>query len=65
MKKSVIVIGGGIAGLAAAHKLARDGYGVTLLESGSKLGGLGTYFKNGDLWIDKFYTARCQRMNHS
>jgi len=34
------VIGGGPAGLACAHDLARLGYPVTLFESASKLGGM-------------------------
>jgi 2-polyprenyl-6-methoxyphenol hydroxylase-like FAD-dependent oxidoreductase len=32
MTTSVVVIGGGIAGLSSAALLARDGYQVTLLE---------------------------------
>ncbi|MFC9293426.1 protoporphyrinogen oxidase [Streptomyces sp. NPDC057011] len=35
----VVVIGGGIAGLAAAHRLLSDGVRVTLLEAGPRLGG--------------------------
>ncbi|MEU6855116.1 protoporphyrinogen oxidase, partial [Actinacidiphila alni] len=35
----VIVIGGGISGLAAAHRLAGAGVRVTLLEASSRLGG--------------------------
>ncbi|MFD3539390.1 protoporphyrinogen oxidase [Streptomyces sp. NPDC058662] len=35
----VVVIGGGIAGLAAAHRLLADGVRVTLLEAGARLGG--------------------------
>lgn len=35
----VVVIGGGIAGLAAAHRLLAGGARVTLLEAGSRLGG--------------------------
>ncbi|MFD9335140.1 protoporphyrinogen oxidase [Streptomyces sp. NPDC060028] len=35
----VVVIGGGIAGLAAAHRLLADGARVTLLEAGPRLGG--------------------------
>ncbi|MEV0926847.1 protoporphyrinogen oxidase [Streptomyces spongiicola] len=35
----VVVIGGGIAGLAAAHRLATSGVRVTLLEAGARLGG--------------------------
>ncbi|WP_327164811.1 protoporphyrinogen oxidase [Streptomyces zaomyceticus] len=35
----VVVAGGGIAGLAAAHRLAVAGHRVTLLEAGTRLGG--------------------------
>lgn len=35
----VVVIGGGIAGLAAAHRLVTAGARVTLLEGGDRLGG--------------------------
>ena len=35
----VVVIGGGISGLAAAHRLLGAGLRVTLLEAGDKLGG--------------------------
>ncbi|MEU8543796.1 protoporphyrinogen oxidase [Streptomyces sp. NPDC048717] len=35
----VVVIGGGIAGLAAAHRLVTAGKRVTLLEAGDRLGG--------------------------
>ncbi|MGW3992479.1 NAD(P)/FAD-dependent oxidoreductase [Amycolatopsis sp. NPDC004772] len=51
----VAVIGGGICGLAAAHRLARRGTRVTLLESSDQLGGLGTFFAHGDRWIERFY----------
>lgn len=37
--RHVVVIGGGIAGLAAAHKLLAEGVRVTLLEAGPRLGG--------------------------
>ena len=36
---SVLVIGGGITGLAAARALALDGVPVTLAEAGPRLGG--------------------------
>ncbi|WP_086841955.1 NAD(P)/FAD-dependent oxidoreductase [Amycolatopsis kentuckyensis] len=51
----VAVIGGGICGLAAAHRLARRGTRVTLLESSDQLGGLGTFFAHGDRWVERFY----------
>jgi protoporphyrinogen oxidase len=51
----VAVIGGGICGLAAAHRLVRRGARVTLLESGDQLGGLGTFFAHDDRWAERFY----------
>ena len=41
MRRVIIIIGGGIAGLAAAHRLAREtrGASVTLIESEPRLGG--------------------------
>jgi protoporphyrinogen oxidase len=51
----VAVIGGGICGLAAAHRLARHDIRVTLLEAGDQLGGLGTFFPRGNRWVERFY----------
>lgn len=39
MAERVIVIGGGLAGLAAAQALAKRGFNVTILESRNRLGG--------------------------
>jgi len=44
----IAVIGGGIAGLATAALLARDGHRVTLLEASPEVGGrAGTWSRNG------------------
>ncbi|WNV88535.1 NAD(P)/FAD-dependent oxidoreductase [Umezawaea sp. Da 62-37] len=53
--RHVVVVGGGICGLAAAHRLARSGTRVTLLEASDQLGGLGTFFPTGDRWVERFY----------
>lgn len=57
-KKSVIIIGAGIAGLAAAKKLKQSGFVVTVIESQEKIGGrirtnrtAGLPFDEGASWI--------------
>lgn len=68
MTTSVVIIGGGIAGLASAALLARDGYEVTLLEKHADVGGRagswsqdGFRFDTGPSWylmpevFDHFY----------
>jgi len=56
--KSVVVIGAGISGLAAAKKLKEAGFEVTVLEAQAKIGGrlrtdrsLGIPFDEGASWI--------------
>src|SRR6185503_20946781 len=39
MKSHVVIIGGGISGLAAAHRLSEQQVQVTLLEASNRLGG--------------------------
>ncbi|MCE7000472.1 FAD-dependent oxidoreductase [Saccharothrix sp. S26] len=51
----VVVVGGGICGLATAHELVRAGARVTLLEGSDQLGGLGTFFAWRDRWVERFY----------
>jgi len=49
---SVVVIGGGLAGITAALDCARDGAEVTLLEARGRLGGAAYSFERGGLVID-------------
>ena len=58
INKTVIVVGAGIAGLAAAQQLKTKGFTVTLLEAQEKVGGrlrsnrsLGIAFDEGASWI--------------
>ncbi len=51
----VIVLGGGIGGLAAAHRLAERGAEVLVLEAADRLGGLGGTFEYGGRRYERFY----------
>ncbi len=51
-KKSVIVIGGGIAGLTAGALIASEGFKVTLLEAHSQIGGCAGTFRRGPFVFD-------------
>jgi len=53
---SIAVVGGGIAGLAAALELAAPGgFRVTLFESGDRLGGLSAPYRFEDIVCDRYY----------
>ncbi len=49
------IIGGGIMGITLAHRLAQEGFKVTVFEAAPSIGGLtGTWKINNTVW-DKFY----------
>jgi squalene-associated FAD-dependent desaturase len=47
-----VVVGGGLAGIAAALRLADNGHDVVLLERRPRLGGAAFSFKRGELTVD-------------
>ena len=51
----VAVVGGGVAGLAAANRLLQNGHQVSLLEAGPSLGGLVRTFEVGGGRLESFY----------
>jgi hydroxysqualene dehydroxylase len=51
-RPTVAVVGGGLAGITAALRLADVGWNVTLLEAKPRLGGLTASFRRDDLDVD-------------
>ncbi|WP_369182515.1 hydroxysqualene dehydroxylase HpnE [Streptomyces sp. Y1] len=51
-RPAVVVVGGGLAGITAALRLAEAGQRVTLLEGRPRLGGLAFSFQRGELTVD-------------
>ncbi len=60
MSRRAIVIGGGPAGLKAAHQLRKTGAEVTLLESAPVLGGLASSFDVQGVRIERYYHFICR-----
>ncbi|HEY7514104.1 MAG TPA: FAD-dependent oxidoreductase, partial [Vicinamibacteria bacterium] len=58
--RRAIVIGGGPAGIKAAHVLQKEGASVTLLESAPVLGGLASSFDVQGVRIERYYHFICR-----
>ena len=59
-----MVIGGGLAGLAASYDLLRAGQRVTLLEAAPDFGGLASSFKLEGYPVERFYHFICRSDHH-
>jgi protoporphyrinogen oxidase len=64
MTRRAIVIGGGPAGIKAAHELVKAGAEVTLLESAPVLGGLASAFDVQGVRIERYYHFICKGDDH-
>ncbi len=64
----VWVLGGGLAGLSAAHQLTGDGVPVTVLEKEARVGGLARSYESGgfthDLGPHRFHTQDPELLEH-
>jgi len=54
-EQTIGVVGGGIAGLAAAYRLQQRGYEVQVFEASDNLGGLAAVYETAGDPIEKFY----------
>ncbi len=65
---SVVVIGGGLAGLACAYELSAAGIPVTVLEKSDHVGGMASSMRVGDWTVDhgphRFHTRNRELMEH-
>lgn len=52
MSQRVVILGGGVAGLAAGYYLSRSGYAVTVVEKAPVLGGLCASFESHGFTLD-------------
>lgn len=59
----VVVVGGGIAGLAAAYELGKAGYDCTVLEARSRTGGRNFTVRNGDSTTDLYGNSQTARFS--
>ena len=53
------IVGGGPAGLAAAHELSAAGHRISLFEAAPELGGLARSFLLGDARVERYYHFLC------
>jgi protoporphyrinogen oxidase len=62
--KRIVVIGGGLSGLAASYDLVRTGHHVTILEATADFGGLASSFRLEGHPVERFYHFICRSDHH-
>lgn len=62
--KRVVVVGGGLSGLAASYDLVRAGHHVTILEAAPDFGGLAGSFRLEGRPVERFYHFICRSDRH-
>lgn len=64
----VVILGAGLAGLAAAYELSRGGHEVTLVEKQGHVGGMASSWACGPYWLDhgphRFHTRDEELLEH-
>ena len=55
MKKSIVIVGGGITGLVSAFIAAKNNYNVTVVDTSNKFGGLLNTFKINQTNLEYYY----------
>lgn len=63
-QKRVVVVGAGLAGLAASYDLAHAGFHVTLVEAAKDLGGLASSVSIEGNPVERFYHFICRADEH-
>jgi len=54
-RKRVVIIGAGVAGLAAAYDLVKRGFDATIVEAAGESGGLAASISIDDQPVEKYY----------
>ena len=55
MNNPIVILGGGVSGLAAVHKLQKAGLKSILLEKNEVVGGLASSYKIKSYTVERFY----------
>lgn len=63
-KRSVVILGAGLSGLACAYELERAGYDCTVIEATGRIGGRNLTVRAGDVVDEMGHRQRCEFDDH-